>query len=390
MSDPVNPELERRLEDIERELAATKTLLESLIAQNDVLFNQLRDSDLQVQTLQDEVGALTLSRDTTAAQLAAAEQALRHLVIRLRRLEAVRVAPPAPAQPAPSSRSTPAAAAPATPGLSLTTIAAAAIVNRAQAAAAKAVAARSSLARSARDNAFTIIMVEAQPPLEKALRGAAEKWGGNCCLPADVLAAPPAGRRLLAVNLAHASTDPLAIIAASPQLGIDPPVAFTYCADGEHGVVLGLFDCFPPPFDVPQCCERILRRPDQPQRVLIVSGNVEVTNALREPLTAGKRAASMAFDARQALDLVAMIRPQLVLIDLGMPNGGGLRLACRFRSNSQTTNLALAFFWTAPIDPTEFRQHAQRAILDLPFSPGTLARAISAHLGPGAAPQHVF
>jgi len=51
-----------------------------------------------------------------------------------------------------------------------------------------------------------------------------------------------------------------------------------------------------------------------------------------------------------------MTKPETALIDLNLPKGEGIRLACRLRATTQTLNVTQAFFWTTAIDCGDFQQ----------------------------------
>jgi CheY-like chemotaxis protein len=139
---------------------------------------------------------------------------------------------------------------------------------------------------------------------------------------------------------------------------------------------------FPPPFDVDACVRRLLSGPSRPQRLLVVGEAFETMNALKDSLAEVQCGISMAFDTRQALDLLPMLKPDLVLVDMNMPRGEALRLAIRLHPTHAGSRPPLGFFWTDAIPPDEFREHAHKAIRDLALSPKDLVRALTRNLAP--------
>jgi CheY-like chemotaxis protein len=99
-------------------------------------------------------------------------------------------------------------------------------------------------------------------------------------------------------------------------------------------------------------------------------------NEVRALLNGARCSTSVALDARQAYDLVPMVKPQLVLIDLGLPRGEGLRLAARLRTDPATAGVGIAFLWGRPLAPDEFRLHAARAVRDCQFASEHLIRPL--------------
>jgi CheY-like chemotaxis protein len=227
-----------------------------------------------------------------------------------------------------------------------------------------------------------LIHVEEHAEIQHAIEELAKKWAVEYHRFGEPLAPSAGEHRLLVVNLALSRFDSLSEIAKSADWGIAEPAAFTYCADGGHGAVLGVVHFFPPPFHVDACVRRLLSRPSRPQRLLVVGEAFETMNALKDSLAQVQCGISMAFDTRQAVDLVPMLKPDLLLIDMNMPRGEALRLAMRLYAAHAGAQPPLGFFWTDAIPPGEFREHALRAIRDLALSPDDLARALSRSLAP--------
>jgi CheY-like chemotaxis protein len=47
------------------------------------------------------------------------------------------------------------------------------------------------------------------------------------------------------------------------------------------------------------------------------------------------------------------VRPEMILIDLSLPNGDGIQLACRLRLPGAAPAWPFALFWTPPLDAAE-------------------------------------
>jgi CheY-like chemotaxis protein len=228
--------------------------------------------------------------------------------------------------------------------------------------------------------ALTICQYEDAAPFKEVVRQTVAKYGCQWT-PHDEGGASTANP-LVAVNLLVRSADPFTAIAQAAGQAKNASV-FAYCAEGEWGLVFSMVDFFPPPLDAGVCATRLLSRADKPQRILIISDAVDATRELRDTLTRAGRTTSLAFDARQAASLVPISRPDLVLIDLSLPKGEGLRAVNRLRSDPATARLKLAFLWGANIDLEEFRDYALRTIRYFPLSAEDLGRAIGRVLAPG-------
>jgi CheY-like chemotaxis protein len=104
-------------------------------------------------------------------------------------------------------------------------------------------------------------------------------------------------------------------------------------------------------------------------------------SGLREELGTMRCSTAIAFDGRQALDLIPMVKPQVVLVDLNLPRGDGLRVASQICSNPETANdISVAMFWTKPIDPTVFRQQAIYSMRDFSWKADDLTRRVATAL----------
>jgi CheY-like chemotaxis protein len=192
----------------------------------------------------------------------------------------------------------------------------------------------------------------------------------------------PAGTRLPVINLL-AGCDPLRLLA--DPLIFERPRAFTYATDGSRGFILGVVEYFPPPLDPAACASRILSVLPASPRVLVVSEAVLGAPELRAHLVRQGCTTSIAFDVRQALGLIPSVRPSLVLIDLNLPRGEGLRLAGRIRAEDPNRYVRFAFLWQQQIETALFRQTASRAILDFQFHGDDLRRQLMQEFNPGGA-----
>jgi CheY-like chemotaxis protein len=230
----------------------------------------------------------------------------------------------------------------------------------------------------------TVVHLEHRLALQAALRTAVEKYGSaRYNVAGDARDGARPSRPLLAVNLLLEGRDPLLAVQSASEWGLETPWAFTYCADETRGIVLGMVDFFPPPFEPDDCVTRLLERRGAAQKLLIVSDAVDATSELRSILSRLGCATSVAFDARQALGLVPMVNPDIILVDLNLPKGEALRVIGRVRADPANRDVVFALMWQTAIDHGEFRQQAARIVRDFPFSGDDLRRGISRELSPG-------
>jgi chromosome segregation ATPase len=182
------------------------------------------------------------------------------------------------------------------------------------------------------------------------------------------------GMQVFLINLLNRTPDPLAAIAAA--VDVEPQHIITYCADGTHGFLFGDVALFAAPLDTDACVARLLAWRGTVQRLLGVSENVEMMGALRAALSRVRCSTSVALDLRQVTDLLAMVEPEVLLIDLALPGGDALRLLGRLRADPKTRELPIGLLLSPALNASEFRQHALRAVRDQTLSPADLAQAL--------------
>lgn len=230
---------------------------------------------------------------------------------------------------------------------------------------------------------LAIIHFDERPDLQDAVQAAVAPYTVAHYHTESVLAeGMPEGLPFAVVNLM--SGDPLAAF-TSPELRLGDARYFTYATDGTRGFVLGVTEIFSPPFDADACATRILAVLPAAPRVLLVSEAVLGTPELRAHLVRQGCTTSVAFDERQALGIIPSVRPNLVLIDLNLPRGEGLRLAARIRADHSNNHVRIAFLWQQAIEPALFRQFVGRAIHDFQFRDDDLKRALLQEFNPGGA-----
>ena len=76
----------------------------------------------------------------------------------------------------------------------------------------------------------------------------------------------------------------------------------------------------------------VARAPDDNQRVLVVDDNRDAAESLAMLLELDNCTVSVAHDGLQALEALESFKPQLALLDIGMPGMDGYELARRIRA----------------------------------------------------------
>ena len=82
--------------------------------------------------------------------------------------------------------------------------------------------------------------------------------------------------------------------------------------------------------------------PSQPQsRILVVDDNVDGADSLAVLLRLGGHEVSLAHDGPAALEMAQAFRPEVVLLDIGLPGMDGYEVAKRLRTRDATRNAVL-------------------------------------------------
>lgn len=130
--------------------------------------------------------------------------------------------------------------------------------------------------------------------------------------------------------------------------------ALLYGARDGVGRVVAVADVFPAPLDAQVCAPYLLTAHPQLRRALAVGESLDAMSRLRELLGQSRCSTALAFDARQALDLIPLVRPEYVLIDLAMPSGSGFELLADLSERAEPS-VKLGVTWSQPLDDRALR-----------------------------------
>lgn len=116
-----------------------------------------------------------------------------------------------------------------------------------------------------------------------------------------------------------------------------------------------------------------------PVRVLVVDDNVDAAESLMMMMKILGQDVRVAFDGRSALDIAAEFRPELVFLDIGMPEMDGYEVARRIRGEPLTRDARLVALtgWGQHEDRELSRQAGFDEHLVKPADPAALERALA-------------
>lgn len=195
---------------------------------------------------------------------------------------------------------------------------------------------------------------------------------------AGVPAGRPSGQvNLLAVvNVLREDFDPWAALTsmAAPAGRVR---SLLYAARDQRGRVLAESDVFPVPFDADACAKVLAATRPGLRRVLTVGEDLDAMSRLRELLGRSRCSTAVAFDPRQARELITMVRPEYVLIDLALPAGTGVDLLLSlWRKPGLTADFGL--MWSAPAVAASLRSRATAMLGVRNFGGADLRAALAA------------
>jgi len=123
-----------------------------------------------------------------------------------------------------------------------------------------------------------------------------------------------------------------------------------------------------------------------PRRVLVVDDNVDAAEMTQMVLELKGHVVTTAMDARSALDVIESFCPEVVLLDIGLPDLDGYELAIRLRQhpNARHARFVAVTGWDQPSDLARSRAQGFVAHLAKPFAMDALLDVVAAqHDAPG-------
>jgi DNA-binding response OmpR family regulator len=114
-------------------------------------------------------------------------------------------------------------------------------------------------------------------------------------------------------------------------------------------------------------------------RVLIVDDNVDAADSLARLLEVYGYTTKVAYDAGSALEIANILRPTIVLLDLGLPDLSGDQVAQRIRAEAwgATAQIIAVTGWGQESDRRKTRDAGFNEHLTKPVDPEVLLRLIA-------------
>jgi len=159
---------------------------------------------------------------------------------------------------------------------------------------------------------------------------------------------PARAEVIVATNLLARQLDPFQGLATLAG-GDDIVRSLMYGARGDRGWVWGPVDVFPPPFDPYGCAAALHRAYPSVRRAMAVGVSTDTMNRLHEILGRWHCSTAVAFEPMQAQELIPLVRPEYVLIDLSIPECGGVELLAELSARTDAP-VNLGVTWSSRID----------------------------------------
>jgi CheY-like chemotaxis protein len=133
----------------------------------------------------------------------------------------------------------------------------------------------------------------------------------------------------------------LRILKADPELRDIPVVMLSMVDDKTRGFSLGATDYLTKPVDREQLHQALdrYRCDSKPCQVMLVEDDKDTRDVMTRTLEKAGWNVSAATNGREALDQMAIVRPELILLDLMMPVMDGFDFLVAMRANPEWQNI---------------------------------------------------
>jgi CheY-like chemotaxis protein len=150
----------------------------------------------------------------------------------------------------------------------------------------------------------------------------------------------------------------LSEVKADPELAEIPVVVMTVVDDRTQGLALGATDYLTKPVDYRRLAALLQRFRPTPEvsnsRVLLVEDDTTMRLVLRRMLEREGWSVTEAEHGRVALECVAQTRPDLILLDLMMPEMNGFQFIDALRQNPEWRSLPIVIITAHDLSPSDY------------------------------------
>jgi CheY-like chemotaxis protein len=119
------------------------------------------------------------------------------------------------------------------------------------------------------------------------------------------------------------------------------------------------------------------------KKILIIDDEPDIQRLLRALLETAGYAVSSAFDSMQALMIARQVKPDLMILDIRMPGGGGIKTYEFLRMNKNFSNTPILVYTAVALRDVapQIHEHPMTAMLAKPADPAEILSAAEQLLG---------
>jgi PAS domain S-box-containing protein len=130
-----------------------------------------------------------------------------------------------------------------------------------------------------------------------------------------------------------------------------PILILSVLEDKDKAYKLGANDCMSKPFDNEELVTRINRLLIGTKKtILVVDDDKSLVKSVKYHLEHKGYSTYVAYDGKQAMEMVASHRPDLIVLDIIMPNMDGYEVIKALKSNQETANISIVLLTGIEID----------------------------------------
>lgn len=117
--------------------------------------------------------------------------------------------------------------------------------------------------------------------------------------------------------------------------------------------------------------------------ILIVDDERDIHRVLTALLEGAGYAVASALDSMQALMSARQVKPDLIVLDIQMPGGGGVKVYERLRINTNFLTTPILIYTAIPLAEVQkqIQQHPKTSLLAKPAQPEEILLAVERLLG---------
>ncbi len=120
-----------------------------------------------------------------------------------------------------------------------------------------------------------------------------------------------------------------------------------------------------------------------PKKILAVDDDVAIVRMIEFKLKAAGLEVTCAFNGQEALDKIAVDKPDLLITDINMPQMTGIELVRQLKKSVQTRDIPVIILTARGEDEQreEAMQIGANVFVNKPFSPGKLLEIVQGMMG---------